>query len=214
MEDCPYSVLKDEGRSYELMLLRDQHGNTYSDLAREYGLSPTRVSELYYRIKRRQIKLYITHISVALGNENTSQVWKVCHDAFQSYQDWTDTCAYLEKRYRAILTEYRAGEPGMPDQFLKAIPPLRPKLSKKTIARIIELREAKNASFVAIAEELRITPAKAKEEYDLFYHPKTLALLAKMQEKAGSAEEKAAIWQSCFSEDQSAKKRYDALKNG
>ena len=214
MEDCPYSVLKDEGRSYELMLLRDQHGNTYSDLARKYGLSPTRVSELYYRIKRRQIKLYITHISAALGNENTSQVWKVYHDAFQSYQDWTDACAYLEKRYRAILTEYRAGEPGMPDRFLKAIPSLRPKLSKKTIARIIELREAKNASFVAIAEELRITPAKAKEEYDLFYHQKTLALLAKMQEKAGSAEEKAAIWQSCFSEDQSAKKRYEALKNG
>ncbi len=84
--------------------------------------------------------------------------------------------AYLEKKYKDILTEYRDGEPGMPTQFVKSMPPFKPNLSKKTVARVVEIREVEKASFLAIAKELRMTQAKAKHTYEMFYHTFSLVV--------------------------------------
>lgn len=76
LKDYPYSLLKQEKQSYEILLLRDQHGNTFSDIAREYEIAAARVAQKYYQIKMKQVRLYINHISAVLGHENTSQVKK------------------------------------------------------------------------------------------------------------------------------------------
>ena len=157
MNDYPYSVLMKDERAYEIMQLRDQYDNTFTDLAKEYGLSAARVVQLYNRIKLKQVRLYIHHIAVVSGCENTLQMRDVYNAAFECYRDMAYVCAYLEKEYAGILTPYRAGEPGMPKRFLDTIPPFRKTLSKKAIDRVIEMREAEKASYRRIAEELHIT---------------------------------------------------------
>ena len=211
LTDTSYSNLKENKRAYEILLLREQYDNTFAYIAKEYEISVTRVVQIYHKLKRKQILLYINHITVALGYESSSQVRKVFNVANECYQDWVYACAYLEKKYTDILTEYRAGEPGMPMQFIKNIPPLKPHLSKKMIARVIEMRETEKASFVTIAKELRMTQAKAKHTYQWVYHKQVLALIKVLQEKAESDEEKEAIWKYCFSKNKSSKKCYEML---
>ena len=211
LKDIPYSILKQDERAYEIMLLRDQHANTFTDIARECEISVARVVQIYNKLKIKQTRLYINHIAVVLGHESTSQVRKVYNDAYECYQEWSYACAYLEKKYKDILTEYRDGEPGMPTQFVKSMPPFKPKLSKKTVARVVEMREVEKASFVAIAKELRMTQAKARCTYEWFYHKQVLELIKALQDKAGSREEKNAIWEYYFKENKTAKKRYDML---
>ncbi len=214
MKDIPYSELKQDERAYEIMLLRDQYDNTFTDIAKEFEISVTRVTQMYHKLKFKQIRLYINHIAVVLGHESTSQVRKVYNDAYECYQDRRYACAYLEKRYNDILIEYRDGETGMPTQFIKNMPPFKPKLSEKTIARVIEMREVEKASFVTIAKELRMTQAKAKRTYEWFYHKQVLELIKTLEEKAESEEEKHAIWDYYFRRYHTSKKRYDMLTKG
>lgn len=211
LKDTPYSILKQDKRTYEIMLLRDQHDNTFTNIAKEYGLSVTRVTQLYYRLKIKQIRLYINHIAVVIGHDSTSQIREIDNKAYECYQDWTYACAYLEKKYHDILAEYRNGEPGMPKQFIRRIPPFKAKLSEKTIARIIEMREVEKTSFVTIAKELRMTQAKARHTYEWFYHEQVLEHVKVLQEKSKSLEEKNAIWDYYFRGYKSSKKRYDML---
>ena len=196
------------------MLLRDQHGNTFADIAKEFELSVSRVTQIYNKLKLKQIRLYINHIAAALGYESISQVENVFYEAYECYQDKAYACAYLEKRYKDILIQYRDGEPGMPEQFIRNMPPFKPKLSKKTVARVVELRDVKKAPFVTIAKELRMTQAKAKRTYEMFYHKQVLALVKALQEKAESKEEKNAIWDYYFRRYRSSKKNYDMLTKG
>ena len=186
----PYSELNQDKRAYEIMLLRDQHGNTFTDIAKEFEISPQRAIQIYNKLKIKQIRLYINHIAAVLGYESTLQVKNVFDNAYECYQDRTYACAYLEKKYEDILIEYRDGEPGMPTQFIRNMPPFKPKLSKKTVARVIELRDVEKASFVTIAKELRITQAKAKHTYELFYHKQVLALIKGITGKGGKQRRK------------------------
>ena len=211
LKEEAYRELQKDRRAYEIMLLRDQQGKTFTDIAKEYEISSAWAVQKYNRLKMKQIRLYINHIAAVLGHESTSQVESVFQNAYECYQDWTYACAYLEKRYKDILMEYRDGEPGMPTQFIKDMPPFKPKLSKKTVARVIELREAEKASFVTIAKELRMTQAKARHTYEMFYHKQVIALIKALQEKAESREEKETIWNYYFGRYHSSKKRYDML---
>lgn len=212
LKDIPYNVLKENERAYKIMLLRDQYNNSFNDIAKELELSVTGVKQIYHKLKFKQIWLYINHISAALGYDNNSQIKKVFEQADKCYQDRTYACAYLEKKYKDILTEYRNGEPGMSQQFLKSMPPFKPKLNKKTVARIIEMRENEKASFVKIAKEFRITRQKAKYTYDWYYHVKMLELIKILQKKAKSEQEKREIWEYCFRNSYSSKNRYEMLR--
>lgn len=211
LKDIPYEVLKHDERAYEIMLLRDQYDNTFGDIAKEFGLSLVRVTQIYRKLKYRQIQLYINHISIALGYDDNSQIRKVFEIADECYQDRMYVSGYLEKKYKDILTEYRNGEPGMPQQFLKKIPPLKSKLSKKMVAHIIEMKETEKASFVEIAKKFRITRQKAKQTYDCYYHTKMLELIEILQKNAESEQEKREIWEYCFRNNYSSKKRYEML---
>ena len=44
MKDIPYSLLKKDGRAYEVMLLRDQYGHTFTDIAKKFNRTATWVS--------------------------------------------------------------------------------------------------------------------------------------------------------------------------
>lgn len=149
MNDIPYSQLKEDRRAYDIMILRDQYNNTFADIAKEYGISLVRARELYSRVKIKQIRLYIRHISIALGYDNTVKVRKVYSAAYDCYQDFSCVCAYLEKKYKSILAEYRAGEPGMPTEYIKNLPPLKKSLNPEIVSHIIEMREVEKATFTA-----------------------------------------------------------------
>ena len=211
LKDIPYDVIKQDRRAYEIMLIRDQYGSSFAKIAKDFAISASRVIHLYYKVKLKQIHLYINHIAAVAEGEDFSQMKNLYHSAYECYQDWTYACAYLEKKYQDILTEYRNGEPGMPAQFIKNLPPYKSKLSKKTVDRVIELRDEKKASFAAIAKELRLTQAKARHIYGMFYHEKVLALINELQEKPENEEEKEAIWDYYFKICYSSKKRYDIL---
>lgn len=211
LKDIPYSILKKDERAYEVMLLRDQYDNTFTDISKEYGISTARAVQIYNKIKRKQMNLYIHYISFVLGHANTAQIRKIYDGVFECYWDQAYACAYWEEKYSDVLTEYRGGEPGMPTRFLTDMPPFKPQLSPDTIARVIEMRESEKASFVAIAKELGVTQAKAKHTYYLFYHQKILTRFQELQANATSSEEKRALWENCFQGNMSSKRRYDLL---
>lgn len=206
LSDILYSTLKQDQRAYEIMLLRDQHANTFADIATACEISAARAAQLYNTLKIKQISLYINHIAMLLGHSDTSQVRKIYDDAYECYRERSYACAYLEKKYSDIVTEYRAGEPGMPAQFVRHMPPFKPKLSKETVSRIIEMRVVEKASFVSIAKALRITQSKARHTYETLYHKRVLALLKALEQKVESQEEKDAIWAYYFKGNKSAKK--------
>lgn len=210
-KDASYNVLKKNERAYEIMLLRDRHGNTFANIANAYGISKERAKQIYYKHKTRQLYLYLNRIALTLGHQTTDEVMKIYKQAEDCYQDIAYVCAFLEKKYKAILTEYRQGEPGMPPQFVRSMPPFRSKTSKKEVARIVEMREAEKASFTKIAKELRMTPAKARHTYDWYYHEQVVELLEALQEKAASKKEMADLWDRYFKNNYSPKRRYDML---
>ena len=102
----------------------------------------------------------------------------------------------------------------MPIRFIKSMPPFKAELSKKTVARVVEMREVEKAPYATIAKELRMTRAKAKRTYEMFYHKQVLELIKALQDKAESEEEKDAIWEHYFRGNKTAKRRYDMLTKG
>lgn len=211
MKDIPYSELKRDKRAYEIMLHRDQCGDTFAEIAKSHGMSVTRVIQVYNKIKLKQINLYIRHIAVVLGHETDEQIRNVYRTADECYQDRQYICAFFESEYKGLLAKYRDGEPGLPEKFIKSIPPLKSGLDDKSINRIIEMRNIEKASFSMIAATLNITQAKARHAYNHFYHEHTIKIVKDMQEQAKSNEEKSAIWDYYFRGFTTSKKRYDAL---
>lgn len=211
MTDIPYEKLKENKRAYEILLLHDWHGQKFRDIAKEYGLSSSGVQRIYLKIKIRQADLYIHHIAIALGHQDVTQIWNQFFDAMESYQDYFLACAYLEKEYGSLLAEYRGGEPGRRPELIDSLLPLKPKLKKRELARLVAMREEKKMTFRAIGERLRLTPIRARKEYDGFYREKVVKIIDSLQEQAESKEEKRRILDAYSAWNGSAKKYYDRL---
>lgn len=211
MKDYPYSSLKENERAYKIMLLRDQCGETVSAIAKEYDLSIARVQQIYRQIKRKQMCLYINHISIICGQKDTVQVKKVFGAANEWYRDLTYAIAYLEEKYRDILLEYRAGEPGMPEEFIRNMPPFQSELREEIIDCVVKMRDAKKEPYAAIAKKLCMTPGKARDIYERFYHQKVLVMLKELGSRMESYEERMALRDYYFDTYTTPKKRYDAL---
>ena len=212
LKDIPYSTLSQDEPAYKIMMLRDQSNTRVTDIAKMYKISISRVRQIYHRLKTKQIRMYINHISIMLGHKNTSQIKEIYSNAYECYQDQAYACAYLEVMYKSILTKYRNGEAGMPAQFVKNMPLYKPLFGEAMTIRVLQLRDIKKASFIAIAEELYITQAKARDLYEKFYHKQVLELIEDLQAKAESKEEEKAIWNHCFEgKYKTAKSRYDEL---
>lgn len=210
----PYSNLLQDKRAYAIMQLRDRYEGTYADIAQKYGITTERASQLYYRSKKKQINLYINQIAFSLGHEDIQQIRKVYDDALECYGNKEYACAYLEKKYRAILEKYRCGEPGIPLRFIQNMPPFQPALNRQMTARVVAMREEEKVTFKKIADELGITQAKARRIYSGFYHQKTLEILTAKAKAAKNEAERQAVWIKCFSGHKNAKNRYEELIKG
>ncbi len=211
LNKIPYNTLKLKPRDYEILLLRDLYDKTYTDIAKEFEISPRRVTQVYYRMKRKQIRLYINHLSIVNGHENVRQFMELYRTVYECYRDDTYAVAYLEKKYKASLAEYRAGEPGMPQQFIKSMPPFKPDFGEKLIKRVIEMREVEKKSYVEIGKELRITRSKAHDEYEMFYHKKVMAYIDTLQAQTNSLSEKDFFLDHYFRSNVTSKNRYELI---
>lgn len=208
----PYEVLKNNRRACEIVSLREGLGVTFFGIAKVYGISAERAAQIYRRQKSLQARLYINHISLTLGLKSDALIRNLYLQAEDCYRDRMYACAFLEKRFSSILTPYRMGEPGMPPGILQSLPPFKPCLTQAEIRKIVRLREKEKYPFATIARELEITREKAVFSYDWFYHQKLLQRVNDLQTQAQSYEEKRAIWNDCFSNTLSSRKRLEALK--
>lgn len=211
LEDIPYSTLQKNPEGYQILLLRDQHGLGFAAIGRQLGISTARVCGQYNKIKVRQVRLYIRHIAVALGHENTAQVRKEFFSALECYQNYAYACGYLENTYPELLKAYRAGEPGTSQAVLEALPPCPVFLGEAEAAAIVAMREEGKATFRAIGKALGVTAEKARHTYEKVYHKKILDYMEPLQSQAMDEAERRRIWQCCFGGYMSSKRRYEKL---
>lgn len=91
------------------------------------------------------------------------------------------------------------------------MPPFRHRLAKGEVESIVALREEKKAPFTVLAQELRITPEKAKHAYDGYYHARVLKIVKELKRwpkaRSRSARSATLVFQSAGT----PKKRYDLL---
>lgn len=207
LKDIPYSELKKNEKAYQIVLMRDQQSKTYTQIAKELDISLDGVRQIYDRLKRKQIQLYINHIAFALGHENTDIIKSWYYEVNEWYQDWQYISGYFEKEYEEILREYRAGEPGMPEEFIEKIPPLQSGTSSELIATVVYMREMSNMGFARIGKNLNMTAEKARHTYEMFYNNLALALFGIYKMHSVSKAEKDELWKRCFYRCRSAKKR-------
>lgn len=161
--DIPYSKLKENERDYEIMLLHDQHDNSYTDIAKEFKISISRVAQLYYKTKLKQLRLYARHLAIVHGHNDTSAFQRM--PLYDCYRDYKYISAYWEKEYAEILKEYRAGEPGHSAEFLAELPPSIKEVSDDMIQRVRNLREDENKTFIEIGREMKMTKEKVRDIY-------------------------------------------------
>ena len=211
LTDIPYNELKKDKRAYEIMLLRDQYGNSFSDIASVYEISGNCARKIYHKIKNKQVHLYARHIALALGHTNTARMMREVSLVDEFYWDIAYVCTYLEKTYYEILLDYRQGEPGMPRQSMRTLPPFRKRLSKNTIQKVVTMRENEGASFQKIARECKLTQPKARRVYEMFYHDKTLKIIEEMERKLKTCKEKMELEHDCFDNALNAKERYEMV---
>lgn len=57
----PYQVLMRDEKAYRILLARDQ-GESYTVIARKYGISAIKAEQIYRRMKMRQARLYADEI--------------------------------------------------------------------------------------------------------------------------------------------------------
>ncbi len=167
--DIPYKEIMDNGRKYDVWLLRDIYENTFTDIAKEYSVTVSCIIGDYKKLLLLKLQYYVNHLSIVHGYGDTKYFETIWHDALECYLDRKCVVAYFEKEYSDILTEYRNGEPGMPEQFLQALPPLRTEFSKRTVSSIVRLRDINEMSFAAIGKRLRMTKQQAERLYDCHY---------------------------------------------
>lgn len=209
--DVPYSDLKEPKRGYAIMLSREHDEKSYTALAKVYGVNASRIREQYLWMKNRQLRLYANHIAITLGHADNKAIYKECNEAHTCYVDIEYVCAYLEKKHKRCLDEYRDGEPGMPSKIIDSVPPLRVEFDKKTIASVIEMRDYKKASFITIGNVLSMTQAKASKLYDHYYHKKTLTLSMMLEEITPISSYHSEVFHDYIRKYPNPQKRYDAI---
>ncbi len=117
----------------------------------------------------------------------------------------------MEQEYSELLAAYRQGEPEMPEDFVKTLPPLRTELTERETEQILKMHESGRLTFGQIGQKMGITSAKTRHAYKWHYHHKAMEVLSRMQEKLESEAEKEALWNRYFGTNMSSKRRYELL---
>ena len=211
LNDIPYKDIVNKGRKYNVWLLRDVHNNTFGDIAKEYGISVAAIVSDYHKILFWKLRYYVNHLSVMYGYKDTTHFGKIQNNARNCYCGEKYIVAYFEKEYADILNEYRGGEPGMPEQILRDLPPLRNRFSKQTISSVIRLRETNGMTYAAIGKRLHMTKEKAQDLYNRYYYNLYYLLSEKLIEITGNKDVRRK-YQNAFYVG-NGKKKYDCLLN-
>lgn len=209
LSDIPYKNIMDNGRKYNVWVLRDVYDNTFADIARKYGVSVGTIISNYQKMLSLKLKYYVNHLSIVYGYENTVYFREIWKNAFDCYCGRNYVVAYFEKAYADILSEYRNGEPGMPERILRTLPPLRNRFSPQTISNVLRLRETSGLTYAAIGKRLHMTKEKAEDLYNYHYHILYYQLSEKIMEITGDMNLRDK-YQSAFHVG-SGKKKYDCL---
>lgn len=211
LSDIPYTDITHTGCKYDVWLLRDVYDNTFADIAAEYGVSMTTVVNDYNSILYMKMVHYVNHLSIVYGQEDTVYFQEIWNRAYDCYRSTKYVVAYFEKEYADILSEYRNGEPGVSQRILRDLPPLRKRISKRTIHNIVDLRETNGMTYDTIAKKLHITKEKAEELYNHYYHDLYIQLSDKLIAITGDINLRRR-YQNGFKAG-CGKKKYDCLVN-
>ena len=211
LNDIPYKNIMEHKRRYDIWLLHDVYNNNFANIAKRYGISVNTIVSDYYKVLSLKLKYYVNHLSIVYGYKDTIHFREIWRNAYECYRGLNYVVAYFEKEYSAILSEYRNGEPGLPEQTLLNLPPLRNKFNKQTISSVIRLRETNKMTYVAIGKKLRLTKEKAEDLYNHHYHVLYCNLLEKLIEITGDTDLSRKYWDTY--QVGSAKKKYDCLTN-
>lgn len=204
LTDIPYSTLKENKRAYEIMLLRDRYDYSYTDIAKEFGISISRVIKIYHRAKIKQLRLYARHLAIASGHEDTSAFNYI--QLSECYGDLKYVSAYFEKEYTEILKEYRAGEPGHSTEFLAELLPPILEMSDNMTLQVVGLRDNEKKTFIQIGMIMKMTKEQARNTYERFYHKKWLEAYDKVREKYSNVNV-----MDYYKEYQTAKRRLESI---
>lgn len=81
LSDIPYKNIMNTGRKYDVWVLRDVYGNTFPDIAKEYGVSVGTIVDNYYKILRLKARYYVNHLSIVHGYkiQHISEKYGVAH---------------------------------------------------------------------------------------------------------------------------------------
>jgi len=211
LSEIPYKNIMRHNRKYDVWVLRDVYGNTFVDIAKEYGVSRGTIVSDYNKILFLKLSYYVNHLSIVHGYKNTTHFKEIWRTALECYCCMKYAVAYFEKEYTDILSEYRDGEPGMPERLLRDLPPLRNEFSKRTVSSIIRLRETNGMTYAAIGKRLRMTKEKAEELYNHYYHDLYYQLSERLIEITGDKDLRGK-YRDAFPIG-CGKKRYDCLVN-
>ena len=102
----PYSKLKSYKRAYKIMLLHDQQGESFADIAKKYLMTTSMTKIYYFECKCRQLILYLDYIEYQLGRLAMPEIKKDFMQAQSFYFDVQYTCTYLEQEYKEFLDKY------------------------------------------------------------------------------------------------------------
>ncbi len=75
LSEIPYNNIMHNSRKY--WVLRDVYGNTFADIAREYGVSTGTVISDYHKILFLKLSYYVNHLSIVHGYEDTKHFRKI-----------------------------------------------------------------------------------------------------------------------------------------
>lgn len=210
-EPIPYNTLQKNERAYAIMRLHEGEDLGFAEIGGRYGISANYVRQIYLGLKCRQAVLYFGRIALALHlSEAERKALQI--RVWDCYADVRCVCAYLEGAYGELLADYRAGEPGMPADFVASLPPMREALSEQEIRRIRKIREQTGKTFAEIGEIFGITAAKAKEVYRKEYRKKAAKVYAALEKRMKSEEERQALWMSYSHRYDSGKGLYEQLR--
>ena len=209
LSDSPYTKVTDNGRRYDVWVLHDVYNNTFADIANNYGISMSTVVSDYYKILSLKMKCYVHHLSIMHGYQDITHFRKLWVSAYDCYRSLKYVVAYFEKEYHDILSEYRNGMPGMLEQILQDLPPLRNEFSKRPISSVIRLRETDGMTYAAIGKKLCMTKEKAEDLYNHYYYVLYCQLAENLMEITGdkNLREK---YRKAF-QIGSGKKKYDCI---
>lgn len=211
LKAVPYDAIKKNQRAYDIMLLREQQGKTLAAIAKEYGVSPNRIREIYNRQKRKQARLYIVRIGAGPweGNRRVDRKGLRAGPGLLSGPGLR-----LRLSGKGVRGHFNPLPPGGAGGFSGTdTVPAAPKAPDGPGDGGPDCGDAGGGERVLCPDcpALDITRAKARHTYDWYYRQRAMELIQPLMDQARTQEERWEIWNRYLRGSASPKRRYEML---